>query len=109
MKIDECFAYTDSLRDKEIDARVVVEVLDRDEIETDVRGLVEVRVERITHPAMPDDIPGPAQEGAVEVTYETLEDLVQRFHDHTKAILVHHVHVIEGVQREQGHRIVGVE
>nr|GFC98772.1 hypothetical protein [Tanacetum cinerariifolium] len=40
-EIDECFAYTDSLRDKEIDARVVVEVLDRDEIETDVRGLVE--------------------------------------------------------------------
>nr|GFA88308.1 hypothetical protein [Tanacetum cinerariifolium] len=46
-------------------------------------GLKETRVEMVTHPAMPEDIPEPAQEGAIEV--------------------------IEGVQREQGHRIVGVE
>ncbi|GJT15636.1 putative reverse transcriptase domain-containing protein [Tanacetum coccineum] len=58
---------------------------------------------------LPEDILEPALEGAVEVTYETLGDLVQRFHDHTKAIPVHRIHVIEGVQREQGHRIVGVE
>nr|GEW63967.1 putative reverse transcriptase domain-containing protein [Tanacetum cinerariifolium] len=63
---DECFAYADALRDRGIDARVVVEVVGRDEIETGVRGLVEVSVERVTHPAMP------------EVTYETLGDLVQR-------------------------------
>nr|GEZ37836.1 reverse transcriptase domain-containing protein [Tanacetum cinerariifolium] len=49
------------------------------------------------------------EEGAVEVTYETSGDLVQRFHDHTQAIPVHRIQVIEGVQREQGHRIVGVE
>nr|GEV89440.1 hypothetical protein [Tanacetum cinerariifolium] len=72
-------------------------------------GPRETRVERVTHPAMPEDIPDLAQEGAVEVTYETLRDLVQRFHDHTQAIPVHRIHVIEGVQREQGHRIVGVE
>nr|GEY77036.1 putative reverse transcriptase domain-containing protein [Tanacetum cinerariifolium] len=41
-------------------------------------GLRETRVERVTHPAMPEDIPKPAQEGAAEVTYETLGDLVQR-------------------------------
>ncbi|GKG33046.1 hypothetical protein Tco_0430556, partial [Tanacetum coccineum] len=74
-----------------------------------VRGPVEVRVERITHPVMPEDIPEPAHEGAVEATYETLGDLVKRFHDHTEAILVHRIQTIEGVQREQGHRIVGVE
>nr|GEY03377.1 hypothetical protein [Tanacetum cinerariifolium] len=102
-------AYANALRDRGIDARVVIKAVDRDEIETGVRGPVEVRVERITHPAMPENIPEPAQEGAVEVTYETLGDLVQRFHDHTQAIPVHHIHVIEGVQREQGHRIVGVE
>ncbi|GJU51878.1 putative reverse transcriptase domain-containing protein [Tanacetum coccineum] len=61
------------------------------------------------HPAMPEDIPEPAQEGSVEVTNETLGYLVQRFHDHTEAIPVHRIQVIEGVQREQGHRIVGVE
>nr|GEY46667.1 hypothetical protein [Tanacetum cinerariifolium] len=62
-----------SLRD---DVIAIVEDVDRDEIETGVRGPVEVRVERITHPAIPEDIPEPAQEGVVEVTYETLGDLV---------------------------------
>nr|GEV20811.1 putative reverse transcriptase domain-containing protein [Tanacetum cinerariifolium] len=38
----------------------------------------ETRVERVTHPTMQEDIPEPAQEGAAEVTYETLGDLVQR-------------------------------
>ncbi|GJV77546.1 putative reverse transcriptase domain-containing protein [Tanacetum coccineum] len=64
----------------------LVEAIDRDETETGVRGPVEVRVERVMHPVMPEDIPEPAQEGSVEVTYETLGDLVQRFHDHTQAI-----------------------
>ncbi|GJV36562.1 hypothetical protein Tco_1409039 [Tanacetum coccineum] len=88
-EIDECIAYADALRDRGIDARVVVEAVDRDETETGVRG--------------------PVEEGAVEATYETLGDLVQRFHDHTQAIPVHRIQAIEGVQREQGHRIVGVE
>ncbi|GKE06868.1 hypothetical protein Tco_1398886 [Tanacetum coccineum] len=73
VEIDECFAYADALRDRGIDARVVVEAIDRDETETGVRGPVE------------------------------------RFYDHTQAIPVHRIQAIEGVQREQGHRIVGVE
>ncbi|GKF37803.1 hypothetical protein Tco_0114561, partial [Tanacetum coccineum] len=77
-EIDECFAYADALRDRGTDARVVVEAVDREESETGARGPVEVRVERVTHPVMLEDIPKPAQEGAVEVTYETLGDLVQR-------------------------------
>ncbi|GJX44823.1 putative reverse transcriptase domain-containing protein [Tanacetum coccineum] len=87
-EIDECIAYADALRDRGIDARVVVEAVDRDETETGVRGPVEVRV---TYPAMPEDILEPAQEGAVEVTYETL-DIGQ-----------------SSLITEQGHRIVGVE
>nr|GEV06960.1 hypothetical protein [Tanacetum cinerariifolium] len=50
------------------------------DVEVDHR---KTRVERVTHPVMPEDIPEPVQEGAVEV--------------------------IKGVQREQGHRIVGVK
>ncbi|GKG55953.1 hypothetical protein Tco_0574847, partial [Tanacetum coccineum] len=49
-EIDECFAYADALRDRGINARVVVEAIDQDETETGMRGLIEVRVERITHP-----------------------------------------------------------
>ncbi|GJT53783.1 hypothetical protein Tco_0988837 [Tanacetum coccineum] len=81
-EIDECFAYVDALRDRWIDARVVVEAADREESETG---------------------------RAVEVTYETLGDLVQRFYDHTEAIPVHRIQVIEGAQREQGHRIIGAQ
>nr|GFB36032.1 hypothetical protein [Tanacetum cinerariifolium] len=55
------------------------------------------------------DIPEPAQEGAAEVTYETLGDLVQRFHDHTHAIPVHRIQTTEGIHRKQGRRIVEVE
>ncbi|GJS77157.1 hypothetical protein Tco_0727038 [Tanacetum coccineum] len=106
---DDAIFRVNALRDRGIDARVVVEAVDRDETETGVRGLVKVRVERVTHPVTPEDIPEPAQEGAVEVAYETLGDLVQRFHDHTQAIPVHRIQAIEEVQREQGYRIVGVE
>ncbi|GJZ98275.1 putative reverse transcriptase domain-containing protein, partial [Tanacetum coccineum] len=54
-EINECFAYADALRDRGIDARVVVSMI------------------------------------------------------HTRAIPDHRIQAIEGVQREQGHRIVGVE
>ncbi|GJT13309.1 hypothetical protein Tco_0860351 [Tanacetum coccineum] len=79
-EIDECIAYADSLRDRGINDRVVVEVVDQEEIKTGVRGPVEVRVDRVTRPVVADDIPKPAQEGDVEA--------------------------IESVQRDQGHRIV---
>nr|GEW00113.1 reverse transcriptase domain-containing protein [Tanacetum cinerariifolium] len=81
VEINECIPYVDALRGKGIDATVVVEVVDREEIETCTRGLVEVRVERVTRAAIPDDILEPAQEaGAIEA--------------------------IEGIQRDQGHMIV---
>nr|GEV88955.1 hypothetical protein [Tanacetum cinerariifolium] len=70
-----------------------------------------VRANLIPSPKRVSDISylADVEEGAVEVTYETLGDLVQRFHDHIHAIPVYRVQVIEGVQREQGYRIVGVE
>nr|GFC64530.1 hypothetical protein [Tanacetum cinerariifolium] len=56
-EIDECVAYADALRARGIDDRVVVKAVDRDEVEKGARG----------------------PEGAVEVTYETLEGT----HDHS--------------------------
>nr|GEW35928.1 putative reverse transcriptase domain-containing protein [Tanacetum cinerariifolium] len=68
-EIDKCIAYVDALRDRGIDARVVVETVARDEI----------RVERVTHYMMPEDTPKPAQEErAIECTYETLGSLGRR-------------------------------
>ncbi|GJU08722.1 putative reverse transcriptase domain-containing protein [Tanacetum coccineum] len=64
-----------------IDARVVVEVVDQEEIKTGTRVPVEVRVERVMHPAIPNDVPEPGQEkGAVEATYEILGDLGDQGH-----------------------------
>ncbi|GKA10164.1 hypothetical protein Tco_0689597 [Tanacetum coccineum] len=84
------------------------EIVEDDAI--DRRGVEPLRSSlKVTHIVIQRNIPEPAQEGAVEATYETLGDLVQRFHDHTQTIPVHRIQAIEGVQREQGHRMVGVE
>nr|GEV58787.1 putative reverse transcriptase domain-containing protein [Tanacetum cinerariifolium] len=79
-EINECIAYANALRDRRIDARVIVEAIDREEIKTGMKGPAEVRVDRVTYPMVADDIPEPAQEGAIEA--------------------------IEGIQRDQGHGIV---
>ncbi|GJX44036.1 putative reverse transcriptase domain-containing protein [Tanacetum coccineum] len=93
------------LADVEVDPRkislrddAIVRVSDEPHLEQDIDPEIQA-----------EDILEPAQEGAVEATYETLGDLVQRFHDHTQAIPVHHIQTIERVQIEQGHMIVRVE
>ncbi|GKG16436.1 hypothetical protein Tco_0358759, partial [Tanacetum coccineum] len=53
-------AYVDALRAEGIDARVVVEAVAREEVKMSTRGLFEVRVERVTHPAVSKDILEPA-------------------------------------------------
>ncbi|GJY06681.1 putative reverse transcriptase domain-containing protein [Tanacetum coccineum] len=88
---------------KGIDAKVVVKTAAREEVETSVKGMVEVRVDKVTHLVVLDDILEPAQEeGAIGVAHETLGDMVQRFHDHTVEVPVHRVQVIESIQRDQG-------
>nr|GEY02184.1 reverse transcriptase domain-containing protein [Tanacetum cinerariifolium] len=78
-EIDECIAYADALKAKGIDARVVVEAVDQEENKTGMRGPIEVRVQKVMHLVIPDDIPEPALEArAVDVTYETLGDLGHR-------------------------------
>ncbi|GJV01220.1 hypothetical protein Tco_1334789 [Tanacetum coccineum] len=90
-----------------IDAKVMVETAAREEVKTSMRGMVEVRVDKVTHPVVLDDILEPAQEeGAIGVAHETLGDMVQRFHDHTVEIPVHRVQVIESIQRDQGYMII---
>ncbi|GJX07963.1 hypothetical protein Tco_0195895, partial [Tanacetum coccineum] len=61
-EINKCFAYADTLRDRGVDAKVVFEAIDREEIEKGMRGPVEVRVDRVTYLVVADDIPEPAQE-----------------------------------------------
>ncbi|GJU84655.1 hypothetical protein Tco_1292201 [Tanacetum coccineum] len=94
-EIDECIAYADALRARGINARVVVEAVDREEIEASARGPVE---------RFHDHIPEPAQEGAVEVTYDTLGDLVQRTMPNTRSGASR---TREGVNEQIDHRMAG--
>ncbi|GJV68493.1 putative reverse transcriptase domain-containing protein [Tanacetum coccineum] len=71
-EIDKCFAYTNALRDRGIDARVIVEAVDRKESETGARGPVEVRVDRFTHPVVADDFLSLFQEDVSRVLKGTL-------------------------------------
>ncbi|GJW41604.1 hypothetical protein Tco_0067449 [Tanacetum coccineum] len=83
-KIDECIAYVDALKAEGVDVRVVVEAVAREEVEMGAKGPIKVRVKRVMHHSVPDDIPEPAQEeGAIKGAYETL-----------------------GALRDQGYRIV---
>ncbi|GKB78896.1 hypothetical protein Tco_0945791 [Tanacetum coccineum] len=70
-EINECIAYADALRAEGINARVVVKAIAQEEFETSARGLVEVRVKKVTHPAVLEDIREPAQEeGAIELEWD---------------------------------------
>ncbi|GJS82448.1 hypothetical protein Tco_0748989 [Tanacetum coccineum] len=107
--IEACFDFADIIRASGVDVWVEDVTVARDDVETSMRDPIVVSDDGDTPPVVPGVIPELAQEGTAGSTYETLEDLVQRFHDHIKAIPVHRIQVIEGVQREQGRRIVGVE
>ncbi|GJT56895.1 hypothetical protein Tco_0991949 [Tanacetum coccineum] len=55
-EIDECITYADALKAEGINARVMVETAAREEVEKSTRGMVEVRVDRVTHHVVSDDI-----------------------------------------------------
>ncbi|GKE62418.1 hypothetical protein Tco_1512785 [Tanacetum coccineum] len=104
--IEACLDFANIIRASGVDVEVDVVTVARDDVETSTRDPIMVSDDGDTPSVVPEVIPEPAQEGAVEGTYETLGDLVQRFHDHTVAIPVHRVQAIESIQRDQGHRIV---
>ncbi|GKA02077.1 putative reverse transcriptase domain-containing protein [Tanacetum coccineum] len=56
VEIDECIAYLDALRAEGIDARVVVETVAREEVEMSAKSMVKVKVDRVTHHVVSDDI-----------------------------------------------------
>ncbi|GJT45648.1 putative reverse transcriptase domain-containing protein [Tanacetum coccineum] len=116
--IDACIAFADDIRARGTDVRVIVETVADEEVESSARGTIEVEVGPRVGPVIDDDVRESVREdvpnhvtadGAVDVTYETLGDLVQRFHDHTIEIPAHPIQLIESVQRFQGHRIAIVD
>nr|GEU31588.1 hypothetical protein [Tanacetum cinerariifolium] len=64
-EIDECIAYADALRDRGIDARVIVEAIDREESETGTRGPVKEAQRKM-----------PNTQFGASMTHEEVEELV---------------------------------
>ncbi|GJV32679.1 hypothetical protein Tco_1393079 [Tanacetum coccineum] len=116
--IDECITYADAIRARGMDDRDVVKTTAEEEVGSRERDTVEVKVNPRVGPVIEDDTHESVREDVldhvtadedVEVTYETLGDLVQRFHDHTIEIPVNRIQVIESEQRLQGNRVTGVD
>ncbi|GKD48378.1 hypothetical protein Tco_1277354 [Tanacetum coccineum] len=95
--INEYIPYADAIRARWVDNRDVVETLAAEEVESSARGTIRVEVDpRVrlvvdydVRESVRVDVPDHVTaNGNVEVTYETLGDLVQRFHDHVIEIQV---------------------
>nr|GEW65888.1 hypothetical protein [Tanacetum cinerariifolium] len=104
--IDECIAYADTIRARGMDDKDVVETATAKEVESSARGTIEAEVDpRVrlvvdydVRESVREDVPDHViADGAVKVTYKTLGDLLQRFHDHAVEIPVHWIQVIESV------------
>ncbi|GKC35762.1 putative reverse transcriptase domain-containing protein [Tanacetum coccineum] len=89
--IDECIAYANVIRARGMDVRDAVETTAAKEVESSARGTIEVEVDPRVKSVIDYDVCESVREdvpdhvttdGAVKLTYETLGDLVQRFHDH---------------------------
>ncbi|GJZ85305.1 putative reverse transcriptase domain-containing protein [Tanacetum coccineum] len=113
--IDACIAFTDDIVTRGADVRVEIGTAAKEEAESSTRGTIKIRVDRVTHPVVSDDIAEPVREdflelvsadGSLEVMQRGLDVVMQELYDHMVEILVHRVRVIKSVQREQGHRIV---
>nr|GEW24331.1 putative reverse transcriptase domain-containing protein [Tanacetum cinerariifolium] len=106
--INACIAFADDLRARGTDVRDVVETAAEEEVDSSTRGMVEVdpRVRQVIDDddaceSIKEDVHDHVTaEGAIEVTHETLRDLVQRFHGHTMEILAHRIQRISTLERD---------
>ncbi|GJZ84022.1 hypothetical protein Tco_0649195 [Tanacetum coccineum] len=80
--IKACFDFADIIGASGVDVRDEAVIVDRDDVTFE-----------------------PAQEGAAGSTYETLGDLVQRFHDNTEALSVHRIQLLRA---SRGSRDIGL-
>nr|GEZ92030.1 hypothetical protein [Tanacetum cinerariifolium] len=108
--IDASIAFFDGIKARGTDVRVVVKTAAEEEVKSSVRDMVEIEVDpRVELVIDDDDVresvreDGPdhvTADGAIEVPYETLGDLVQRFHDHTMEIPAHQIQRIGMLDRD---------
>nr|GEZ17558.1 reverse transcriptase domain-containing protein [Tanacetum cinerariifolium] len=83
--INACMMFADDIAARGMDVRVEMGTVAEEEAESSARGTIEIRVDRLTHLVVSDDISMPVRE------------------DFPDLIPIHRVRVIESVQRDQGH------
>ncbi|GJU59634.1 putative reverse transcriptase domain-containing protein [Tanacetum coccineum] len=86
--INACITFANDIAARETGVRVEVGTTTKEEAESSARGMIEIGVDRVTHPVVSDDTIEPVRE------------------DYPDLITVHRVRVIESVERDQEHRIV---
>ncbi|GKA48601.1 hypothetical protein Tco_0741559, partial [Tanacetum coccineum] len=105
VNIDECITFIIAIRARGMNVRDVVETAANRKLNLVQEAHLRLRFTRgpgddDVHEPVREDVPDhDISDRAVEVSYETLGDLVQRFHDHSMEIPTHQIHVIESVQR----------
>nr|GFA60764.1 hypothetical protein [Tanacetum cinerariifolium] len=113
--VDACIAFTDDIAARGKDVSVEVGTAADEEAESSARGIIEIRVNRVTHHVISDDMAEPVREdypnhvsadGSLEVMRRGLDMVMQELYTHMVEISVHRFRVIESVQRDHGHRIV---
>ncbi|GJT59171.1 putative reverse transcriptase domain-containing protein [Tanacetum coccineum] len=113
--IEACIAFADDIAARGTDVIVEIGTAAEEEAKSSARGTIKIRVDRVTHPVVLDDVVGPVKEdspelvsadGSLEVTQRGLDVVMHELYDHMVEIPFHRVRVIESVQRDQGHRIV---
>nr|GEY71325.1 hypothetical protein [Tanacetum cinerariifolium] len=104
--IDACIVFADDTAAKGTDVRVEIGTAVEDEVESSVRGMIEIEVDQVSHPVVSDDIVEPVREDlpklvsadrSLEVIQRVLDAVMHEIYDHMVEIPVHRVRVIESV------------
>ncbi|GJV13225.1 hypothetical protein Tco_1354766 [Tanacetum coccineum] len=94
--IEACFDFANIIRASGVDVRVEAVTVARDDVETGTRDPIVVSDDGDTPHVVP------------EVTYKTLGDLVQRFHDNTEALPVHRIQLLRASRRSRDIGLLGL-
>ncbi|GKF87231.1 hypothetical protein Tco_0258108, partial [Tanacetum coccineum] len=65
--IDACIAFADDIAARGMDVRVEIGIMAEEEAESSARGIIDIGFDRITHPAILDDVVEPVREDFPEL------------------------------------------
>nr|GEV76882.1 retrotransposon protein, putative, unclassified [Tanacetum cinerariifolium] len=94
--IDACIAFANDIVAKGMNVIVEIGTIAEEEAESSARGMIEIRVDRVTYPVVFDHIPKPVREdfpklviadGSLEVMQRGLDVVMKELYDHMSAAM----------------------